>query len=48
METGKLHEAVYGPWIMRVGIEKSRNLMTVRLAMTSGWTVYRTTLNDLV
>ena len=26
----------YGPSIMRVGIEKSRNLMTARLAMTLG------------
>ena len=36
MEASKLHKKFYGPSAMRIGIEKSRNLMTVRLARTIG------------
>ena len=33
METSKLYKKFYGPSPMRLGIEKSRNLMTARLAI---------------
>ena len=36
MEAGNYTKRFYGPSIMRVGIEKSRNLMTARLAMRLG------------
>ena len=32
-ETCKLYKEIYGPSPMRLGIEKSRNLMTARLAI---------------
>ena len=36
METRKLWKKFYGPSTLRVGLEKSRNLMTVRIAQNLG------------
>ena len=37
METSKLWEKFYGPSTLRMGVEKSRNLMTVRIAQHLGF-----------
>ena len=36
METRKLWKKFYGPSTLRTGVEKSRNLMTVRIAQNLG------------
>ena len=36
METTKLWKKFYGPSTLRMGVEKSRNLMTVRIAQKLG------------
>ena len=36
METRKLWKKFYGPSTLRTGVEKSRNLMTVRIAQNIG------------
>ena len=47
METRKLWKKFYGPSTLRKGIEKSRNLMTVRVAQKVGFEKISKITNNL-